>query len=396
MKHILFVNDLPFNPQLGGIERVTDTVTRGLVARGYKVSYLCGKVSDAKALDYDFPATLFQLPQPELFSNEENITYYNRLLVEQKIDIVINQRGLNSYMNPLLENSSAKRISVVHSKPTTIVDYEIWRILRRKPGFAGEVKYWLRRLFYRPLRYFTTKRYNEIVRRQMEYIVQHGEAAVMLCNRYVDDVRALGVEQQDGDGRLLAIYNPNTFDNIVDSVEKQKEILFVGRVETYQKNILRLIEIWQRLYVDFPDWKLVIVGDGPMLPEIKRIVEQNNIERVELEGRQLNVRYYYQKASIVCLTSNFEGWPMTMIEGMQCGCVPFSFNTYGAAEEIIDHEQCGMIIEPDNIEQYAARLAEVMSDDVKREAMSAAARKKTQQWTSDIVIEQWIKLIESL
>ena len=85
-----------------------------------------------------------------------------------------------------------------------------------------------------------------------------------------------------------------------------------------------------------------------------------------------------------------------MIEGMQCGCVPFAFNTFGSAEEIIDHEQCGMIIEPDNIEQYAARLVEVMSDTAKREAMSAAARAKSQRWSSDAIVEQWVELIESL
>lgn len=391
MKHILFVNDLPCNPSLGGIERVTSTITNGLLSHGYKVSYLCDKVHDSKLLDYDFPVNVYQFPQQGLFSNDENKSYYNTLVAEQNIDIVVNQRGLSNLTNPILDNSSVKRISVVHSKPTTFADIALLQLKQPRRGIAGK----LRRLFYRPLRYFTAKRHYALVRKQMQYIVQHGEAAVMLCNKYVDDVRALGVNPKKGE-RLLAICNPNSFDKVPELTEKQKEIIFVGRVEMPQKNALCLIEIWRRLYKRFPDWKFVIVGDGPALPEIKRIVKQDNIERVVLEGHQTDVRKYYQRASIVCLTSHFEGWPMAMIEGMQCSCIPFTFDTFGAAAEIIDHEQCGMIIEPENIEQYVSRLAEVMTDDEKRKAMATAACKKTQQWTSDIIVEQWVKLFESL
>jgi glycosyltransferase involved in cell wall biosynthesis len=167
-------------------------------------------------------------------------------------------------------------------------------------------------------------------------------------------------------------------------------------VDAVEKNTPRLVEVWQRIYADFPDWRLVIVGDGPAMGQIKEYISQHNTERVSLEGFQSNVQRYYERAAIVCLTSNFEGWPLAMIEGMQCGCVPFAFNTFGAAEEIIDHEQCGMVIEPDNIEQYAARLAEVMSDEPRRTAMAAAASEKSRRWSCDAIVEQWVALFESL
>lgn len=396
MKHILFINDLPFNPKYGGIERVTDSIARGLVARGYKVSYLFNKVGDRSLLDYDFPATLYELPRAGMFAEEENRAYYERLLAEQKVDIVVNQRGLNSYMNPALDISNVKRVSVVHSKPTAYADYKVWRLLYRKPGVANLIKYAFRRLLYPLVRYTTAKRHYGAARRQMAHIVQHSEAVVMLCTRYVSDVLQLGVTPREGDARLLAINNPNSFNVACDTSHKEREVLFVGRVDAVEKNTPRLVEVWQRLYASFPDWRLVIVGDGPAMGQIKEYIAQHNTQRVALEGYQSDVRSYYERASIVCLTSNFEGWPLAMIEGMQCGCVPFAFNTFGSAEEIIDHEQCGMIIEADNIEQYAARLAEVMSDSTKREAMAAAASTKSQRWSSDTIVEQWVALFESL
>ena len=396
MKHILFINDQPFNPKYGGIERVTDSIARGLVARGYQVSYLFGRVGDKALLDYDFPATLYELPQAGMFTSEENRAYYERLLTEQKVDIVVNQRGLNSYMNPALDIRNVKRVSVVHSKPTAYADYKVWRLLYRKPGVANLIKYALRRLLYPLVRRSTARRHYGAARRQMAHIVQHSEAVVMLCNRYVEDVHRLGVVPSEGDARLLAINNPNSFSSTCSTTHKEREVLFVGRVDAVEKNTPRLVEVWQRIYADFPDWRLVIVGDGPAMGQIKEYISQHNTERVSLEGFQSNVQRYYERAAIVCLTSNFEGWPLAMIEGMQCGCVPFAFNTFGAAEEIIDHEQCGMVIEPDNIEQYAARLAEVMSDEPRRTAMAAAASEKSRRWSCDAIVEQWVALFESL
>lgn len=396
MKHILFVNDLPFNPSLGGIERVTDTITRGLLTKGYKISYLCDKVDNNELLDYNFPVTVYQFPKSGTFANKENETYYNTLLKEQKIDIVINQRGFNSYMNPLLSNDSVKRISVVHTTPAAFTNLEIWLLRQRLPGFVGKLKYLFRRIFFIPLRYFAAKKQNAITSLQMEYIVQHSEAVVMLCDNYVKELRDLGVKPKNNEARLLAISNPNTFSEISDIPEKQKEILFVGRAQVFEKNILALIKIWRRIYAKFPDWKLVIVGDGPALPIIRQIIEKKKIQRVVLEGHQSDVSHYYQRASVVCLTSIYEGWGMALTEGMQHGCVPFAFNTSGAIEEIIDHKKCGMVIRPDNIKEYAARLSEVMRNDELRKSMSQAAKAKCELWSGDKIIEQWVDLLESL
>ena len=116
--NILFVNDIPFNPLGGGLERVTDVITKELIRRGYNIYYLCGKLSDSKSylLNYDFPATLFQLPQDGLFDNEENGLYYKQLQSNLQIDVVVNQRGLGGWFNSLLPISIAKTVSVIHSE----------------------------------------------------------------------------------------------------------------------------------------------------------------------------------------------------------------------------------------------------------------------------------------
>ena len=74
---------------------------------------------------------------------------------------------------------------------------------------------------------------------------------------------------------------------------------------------------------------------GKALKEnMQQKVKSYNLKNVFFEGRQSDVAQYYKKASFICLTSNFEGWGMVLTEGMQYGCIPMTFNNYGAAYEI--------------------------------------------------------------
>ena len=109
-----------------------------------------------------------------------------------------------------------------------------------------------------------------------------------------------------------------------------------------------------------------MVGEGPDQEKLKRYVEERNIENVYFEGRQQNVLSYYQKASFICLTSNTEGFGMTLIEGMSQGCIPFSFNNFAAANDIIIDGENGCLIKPFNIKEYANKLKNLMNDSEKR------------------------------
>lgn len=99
--NILFVNDIPFNPSLGGIERVTDILTKEFIKNGHRVFYLCGYINETQQsmLDYNFPCPIYILPEPDLYRSQKNLLFYRSLITQLQIDIVINQRGLNSSHN---------------------------------------------------------------------------------------------------------------------------------------------------------------------------------------------------------------------------------------------------------------------------------------------------------
>lgn len=59
------------------------------------------------------------------------------------------------------------------------------------------------------------------------------------------------------------------------------------------------------------------------------------MERVVFTGWQ-DPESFYRDASILCLTSDFEGWGMVLTEAMTFGAVPVAFNSYAAITDIID------------------------------------------------------------
>ena len=87
---------------------------------------------------------------------------------------------------------------------------------------------------------------------------------------------------------------------------------------------------------------------------------------------------------------------MVLTEGMQYGCIPFTFNNYGAAYEIIDDGINGCLIPAYNLKKYASRLSELMSDEERRYRMSMAAIEKVKIFSSEIIADKWDMLFRSL
>lgn len=392
---ILFVNERPFNPILGGIERVTDILAKALIAKGqYSVYYLCGKVEDKDmhSLDYDFPAKLYTLPEYGLFKVDKNIEFYQDLLERHHIDIVVNQRGLNGGFNQILTIGDAKKISVIHSKPNSQINHNIARILLFSSELKEQLKKYIKISIY-PFFYFRAiYKAKKMLKKAYHDLVQYSDAIVLLSEN--DKEEFLSNRVNIGDKILCGIPNPNTFsvDTQYNPKEKENVILYVGRFDQFQKNVLALIKVWKHLFIKFPDWKLVLVGDGPDKKRILEYIRKNKIRNVVIEGAQKDVAQYYRKASFVCLTSFYEGWGMTLTEGMSYGCIPCTFNNYGAASDIIDDGVNGCLIDAFNIKEYSTRLSDIISSDIKRDKMSRAALAKVEEFSVECVVKRWENL----
>ena len=106
--------------------------------------------------------------------------------------------------------------------------------------------------------------------------------------------------------------------------------------------MLRILQTWALLEQRYPDWRLTIVGDGPDRVNLENQVFESQLENVSFEGFQ-NPRGYYERASILLLTSEFEGFPLVLPECMSFGVVPAVYGSYSAVYDIVEDGKNGLI-----------------------------------------------------
>lgn len=383
---ILFVYPTPFDPQVGGVERVTDLLARGFIDRGYKVIYL-HHVHKEALMDYDYPASVYFFPSSD-YRSQENMIFYHRFLKEQKIDIIINQCGLfedsTLYLN--IGDNKCKTISVLHSNPMLNFEHLASDELMLKDStFIGFLKLLARFCMYPIIKgnYITSRR------KHYDFLFPNSDRVCLLSNSHIEDFEKY-YKTYDRE-KIVAISNPNSFEP--QRCEKKRQLLYVGRLDRGQKRPDRLLKIWKKLYKKFPDWEIIIVGDGKERPKLE--TQAKNLERISFVGFQ-SPEQYYRDASILCLTSNFEGFGMVLTEAMAFGTVPFAFDSYSAVHDIIEDGKTGVLVKPFSIKEYADKLAQLMEDKEERDRMSENCMKDVTRFSLDNIVNQWITLFNCL
>ncbi len=393
--NILFVSFLPFNPSFGGVERVTDVLSKALSSRGHRVYYLCDYVENRIMLEYDFPVPLFIFPYRGGFDSNGNIMYYKELLKEQAIDVVVYQQALFAcwYETLLL---APKCVSVLHAMPDYSVKTEMQRIFYTPKNIREYIKYPVKLLLYPFLYYVVKHRLGSLLSKHYSFIAQHSDAVVLLSDRYITDFKKY-LPREIEPKVIKGISNPNTYPlQQLDINIKEKILLYVGRLEGYDKCPMRILRIWKRLYKKHPDWQLLIVGDGHERLPMQNYIDKYGLKRATLLGRKCNVEEYYKRASMICLTSTSEGWGMVLTEGMQFGCIPFAFDNSGAAYDIIDDGANGFLIPSFSLKAYANRLSNLMEDEEMRTSMAVAAYNKSKIFDVFNIAQHWEKLFETI
>lgn len=393
--NILFVNDIPFNPHYGGIERVTDSLVRELILRKHNVFYLCGKVYDKKSLEFNFPVSQDIMPEIGLFSSINNREFYNDYLIKNKIDVVINQRGLESDFNlSLLDVPNTKFISVVHSTPLAYMYSAIYSYLLPHNSVKDKIKNVIKTCFM-PLYRCQKKKVHRIwQKKHYEELVRKSDRVVLLSEKYKCDLNFCKDDVLFE--KIVAIPNPNSFPKqINDFNNKRNIVLFSGRLSS-EKNPMALLKAWKRIYKVLPTWELWFVGYGELYNKINSYIDNNCLERVKLCGRQSNMQDYYHQAKIICMTSYYEGWGMALTEGMQCGCVPIAFNSYAAASDIIDDGINGILVSPFKIKELASAIYKLANNDVLLEQYARSACEKTFKYDISLIVDKWERLIMSI
>lgn len=386
--NILFTRRLPFI-NAGGVGTVTETLAAEFVRRGIGVFYLSFSVgghTNVKGIEQYF------LPD-SVMTSERNLNFLAKFLLEHQIDIIINQAAVTEQkilqMLSKAKKPEIKLITVHHNSIKGVRD-SYKNIIRASYSNSKVYPLINNRLGFSLLQWYSIQKYS----RYFNDSVMLSDKFVLLSDRFISELKPY--INNNLFSKVSAISNPSNFD-IVDGIESEKEnrLIYVGRVEAAQKNTGRLLKIWKELQNEYKSWHLDIVGDGELLPALKEDAIKMGLKRIHFYG-YTDPRPFLRKAKILLMTSDFEGFPMVLVEAQAYGSVPIAFKCTSAIDDIIQHGKSGIIIQHFDDKKYLYELINLMKDDEKRKKILVNGQKSIAKFNVVDIAERWLELFKTL
>ncbi len=174
----------------------------------------------------------------------------------------------------------------------------------------------------------------------------------------------------------------------------KKIVLGVGRLDN-GKQFDILIEAFFELAEFYPDWNLVIVGDGPLRADLLRRASASSFaSRIFLPGRVGNIGDWYSAAEIFVLSSKYEGFPNVLIEAMSYGCAVISYDCDTGPRDIIEHEVSGLLIPPSGgIAALRDSIQRLISDSVLRSRLGEKAISVREKYSRQKIMNEWARVL---
>ena len=174
-----------------------------------------------------------------------------------------------------------------------------------------------------------------------------------------------------------------------------KKVIAAGRISPV-KNFEELIQAWELVHQEFPDWRLDIYGDDylSMKAKLESQVQKEGLQDVvQIKESVANMREVMSGYSIYAMTSKTECFPMVLLEAMSVGLPIVSYDCPNGPRNIIHHGEDGLLVANGNVKEMADALKLVIGDTGKRQKMQIVALKNRKRFCTELVMEQWKPLL---
>ena len=402
MKRILFYSENFCGENTkGGLEVATCRIARALRDKGGAEVFNAFR-SKWDGQDKSVYSDVIKLGK----SNASFVRSLSDFIDDNKIDIVVNMsrffrhkhivRGAHkSHRNP-------KVIFMQHFAPGSEM---------KKPRFSSGFHllklnpfnplYWLRATVYPLLKLHRNLRYGKVYRSTYE----NSEKVVLLSKGYIKDYA--GIAGLSENSKFVSI--PNIFDDCVSEKGtenketipqkfSQKRVLILSRMDEIQKRMSLALEIWKKIEedLDLSAWHLDIVGSGHNVDIVKRLIKKLGLKRATYHGWKPR-EPYLEKSAIMISTSAYEGLPLALLEAQAYGVVPIAFNSYASLEDVVENFYNGVVVDNfGDVSDFAEKLKDLMNDEAYRNELSLNAVKSSNRFSSEKIVEKWIKLLSEL
>lgn len=346
----------------GGTERVLSVIANGLSERGFSV-FIMSLWGDGKSF----------------FSLKDEIKLY---WIEQgfKGTGITGIIGRLRYLNGILRKEKAE----------ILVDVDI--ILGCYSFFLKKWMPELRWVSWEHFNYYHHFKKNHFLRK----IIKRA------AGRYSDQIVVLTEEDRTSYEKHLkprcgirCIYNPVPYEGTFAKEDEKARILAAGRL-TGEKGFESLIHSWRRLEDAYPEWEVVVAGEGEDRKKLEKAIRVSGLKRLYLAGNVPDIERYYQEAAFFVLPSKSEGFGMVLVEAMCFSNPVVSYACGAGPKKIVLDGKNGFLVEPGNVEQFAGRMEALMSDAQLRKKMGNTARKSVVRFEKEKILGQWERLLNRM
>lgn len=167
-------------------------------------------------------------------------------------------------------------------------------------------------------------------------------------------------------------------------LNKEKQIIYMGRLSRSDKRIDRLLRIWSKASKQLPDWELIIYGSatGKEGKYLQSLADKLSLERCRFAGFVANPKTAYDTASVLCMTSSYEGWPLALIEAQNQGVIPIAFDSSPGIHSILGGD-AGVLVEPFDLDAYSNALVSLCQDTEQMRTMQKRVLEKRYDYDTD-------------
>lgn len=195
--------------------------------------------------------------------------------------------------------------------------------------------------------------------------------------------------------KTKVIYNPvdlKEYTGAALTVPKEKIIVSAGRLMP-QKNQRMLIDAFAMTIKKFPEYELVIYGEGSYREELENHVKTMKLEdKIFFPGSVTDLYDRIKTAELFVLSSDYEGMPNALIEAMCLGLPVISTKVSGSTD-LIRHGKNGLLTETGETKGLAEAIEKMLADKEMRTCMAVEAVKLSEKLRSDMILRQWQAVI---
>jgi glycosyltransferase involved in cell wall biosynthesis len=229
---------------------------------------------------------------------------------------------------------------------------------------------------------------NSVLRYLVKYSLKRANHVVALTPALQNEINRLNIGQIDVTIMPLGVYSDMFSPGFRDEKIRQKYVsnndpllLFVGRL-VEKKGVSYLIKAFPEVLKKFDKSKLLIIGNGLLANDLRRIVEELNVtDSVYFEGDIDNKKLpqYYASAdifigpSVIPESGDLEGQGVVFLEAMASGCCTIGTNIGGIPMSVVN-EKSGLLVDQKNSQQISQAVIRILEDSTLRNRLKQDGR----------------------